>query len=123
MPLEAQAKLLRVLQDGLVDRVGGAKAVPVDVRVIAATNADLPMAIQQGRFRSDLYYRLNVFLSICLPAGASEDIPILPGISCGSMRQRLKRPCEDFDEPSMERLVQYTWPGNVRELETLWNAR
>ena len=120
MPLEAQAKLLRVLQDGLVDRVGGAKAVPVDVRVIAATNADLPMAIQQGRFRSDLYYRLNVF-PIHMPPlrERPEDIPILARHFLRFHAQRLKRPCEDFDEPSMERLVQYTWPGNVRELENI----
>ena len=120
MPLEAQAKLLRVLQDGLVDRVGGANAIPVDVRVIAATNADLHRAIQQGRFRSDLYYRLNVF-PIHMPPlrERPEDIPILARHFLRVHSQRLKRQCEDFDEASMERLVQYAWPGNVRELENI----
>jgi len=120
MPLEAQAKLLRVLQDGLVDRVGGANAIPVDVRVIAATNADLHRAIQQGRFRSDLYYRLNVF-PIHMPPlrERPEDIPILARHFLRVHSQRLKRHCEDFDGPSMERLVQYAWPGNVRELENI----
>ncbi|MCS6265896.1 MAG: sigma 54-interacting transcriptional regulator [Nitrospira sp.] len=120
MPLEAQAKLLRVLQDGLVDRVGGANAIPVDVRVIAATNADLHRAIHQGRFRSDLYYRLNVF-PIHMPPlrERPEDIPILARHFLQVHSQRLKRHCEDFDEASMERLVQYAWPGNVRELENI----
>lgn len=120
MPLDAQAKLLRVLQDGLVDRVGGANAVPVDVRVIAATNADLQRAIQQGRFRSDLYYRLNVF-PIHMPPlrDRPEDIPVLARHFLRVHAQRLKRHCEDFDGPSMERLVQYAWPGNVRELENI----
>jgi len=120
MPLEAQAKLLRVLQDGLVDRVGGANAIPVDVRVIAATNADLHRAIHQGRFRSDLYYRLNVF-PIHMPPlrERPEDIPILARHFLRVHSQRLKRHCEDFDEASMERLVQYAWPGNVRELENI----
>lgn len=120
MPLEAQAKLLRVLQDGLVDRVGGARAVPVDVRVIAATNADLQVAIMQGRFRSDLYYRLNVF-PIHMPSlrERPEDIPLLARHFLSFHAQRLKRPCRDFDGASMERLVHYAWPGNVRELENL----
>ena len=120
MPLEAQAKLLRVLQDGLVDRVGGANAIPVDVRVIAATNADLHRAIQQGRFRSDLYYRLNVF-PIHMPPlrERPEDIPVLARYFLRVHSRRLKRQCEDFDGVSMERLVQYAWPGNVRELENI----
>lgn len=120
LPLEAQAKLLRVLQDGLVDRVGGTKPVPVDVRVIAATNADLPAAIRAGRFRSDLYYRLNVF-PIHMPPlrERPEDIPILARHFLQVHAQRLKRTCEDFDASAMERLVRYAWPGNVRELENI----
>ena len=120
MPLDAQVKLLRVLQDGLVDRVGGAKAVPVDVRVIAATNANLHTAIEQGRFRSDLYYRLNVF-PIHMPPlrERPEDIPILARHFLRFHAQRLKRSCQDFDRPTMERLVRYAWPGNVRELENI----
>lgn len=120
MPLEAQSKLLRVLQDGLVDRVGGTKSLPVDVRVIAATNADLQGAILQGRFRSDLFYRLNVF-PIHMPPlrDRPEDIPILARHFLRFHAQRLKRQCDDFEPSSMERLVHYAWPGNVRELENL----
>lgn len=112
--------MLRVLQDGLVDRVGGTKPVPVDVRVIAATNADLPAAIRDGRFRSDLYYRLNVF-PIHMPPlrERPEDIPILARHFLRVHAQRLKRSCEDFDASAMERLVRYAWPGNVRELENI----
>jgi formate hydrogenlyase transcriptional activator len=120
MPLEAQAKLLRVLQDGMIDRVGGMKPVPVDVRIIAATNADLAAAIEQGRFRSDLFYRLNVF-PLHLPPlrERPEDIPLLARHFLRQHARRLKRPCEDFEPESMDRLVQYAWPGNVRELENL----
>jgi formate hydrogenlyase transcriptional activator len=120
MPLEAQAKLLRVLQDGMIDRIGGTKPVAVDVRIIAATNADLPAAIEQGRFRSDLFYRLNVF-PLRLPPlrERPEDIPLLARHFLRQHARRLKRMCEDFDRESMDRLVQYAWPGNVRELENL----
>ena len=120
MPLEAQAKLLRVLQDGVIDRVGGTRPVPVDVRIIAATNADLPAAIEQGRFRSDLFYRLNVFpLHVPPLRERPEDIPVLSRHFLQMHARRLKRACEDFEAESMERLVQYAWPGNVRELENL----
>ena len=120
MSLEAQTKLLRVLQDGMIDRVGGTKSIPVDVRVIAATNADLQAAIHQGRFRSDLYYRLKVFpIHMPSPRERPEDIPILARHFLNFHAHRLKRPCRDIDAPSMERLVRYAWPGNVRELENL----
>jgi formate hydrogenlyase transcriptional activator len=90
------------------------------VRVIAATNANLEQAMRQGRFRSDLYYRLNVF-PIHMPPlrERPEDIPILARHFLRFHARRLKRSCEDFDAPSLERLVQYAWPGNVRELENL----
>jgi len=78
MPLEFQAKLLRVLQDGRVDRVGSKQSVPVDIRVVASTNADLPAAIERSRFRADLFYRLNVFPIAIPPLRARpEDIPEL----------------------------------------------
>ncbi len=93
MPLEAQAKLLRVLEDGLVDRVGGTRPVPVDVRVVAATNADLVAAVREGRFRSDLYYRLHVF-PIAVPPlrERPEDIPLLARHFLESYRLKFNRP-------------------------------
>lgn len=120
MPLEAQAKLLRVLEDGVVDRVGGMQSVAVDVRVIAATNADLVQATSEGRFRSDLYYRLHVF-PIELPSlrERPEDIPLLTQHFLEHYRLKLKRPPLTISQESMTRLSQYSWPGNVRELQNV----
>ena len=120
MPLETQAKLLRVLQDGMVDRLGGKQPVRVDVRVIAATNSDLPAAVKAGVFRADLFYRLNVF-PIGLPPlrNRPEDIPILARHFLQQYGVKLLRSYKDIDQESLERLIRYTWPGNVRELENV----
>jgi len=120
MPLETQAKLLRVLQDGMVDRLGGKQSVRVDVRVIAATNRDLPAAVKDGAFRADLFYRLNVF-PIGLPPlrNRPEDIPILARHFLQHYSMKFGRSCKDIDQESLERLIRYTWPGNVRELENV----
>jgi formate hydrogenlyase transcriptional activator len=120
MPLEAQAKLLRVLEDGQVDRIGGTQPVPVDVRIIAVTNRDLSAAIGEGRFRSDLFYRLRVF-PIALPPlrERPEDIPLLTRYFLEVYREKLKRSRLDIDARSLERLAHYPWPGNVREIQNV----
>jgi formate hydrogenlyase transcriptional activator len=120
MPLETQAKLLRVLQDGLIDRLGGKQPVRVDVRVIAATNRDLPAAVKHGAFRADLFYRLNVF-PIGLPPlrNRLEDIPRLARHFVQLYNVKIGRSCKDIDQESLERLIRYSWPGNVRELENV----
>ncbi|HJU04060.1 MAG TPA: sigma 54-interacting transcriptional regulator [Nitrospiraceae bacterium] len=120
MPLEAQAKLLRVLQDGYVDRVGGTQPVSVNVRLIAATNSDLTSAIAAGRFRSDLFYRLHVFPIVIPPLrDRPEDIPLLARHFIEHNCIRLKRTCQDIEPDSLNRLVRYAWPGNVRELQNV----
>jgi formate hydrogenlyase transcriptional activator len=120
MPLEAQAKLLRVLQDGLVDRVGGTQPVPVDVRIVAATNADLSHAIAQGRFRSYLFYRLNVFpVSIPPLRERREDIRLLAQHFLRQAAVKLKRPDVTLAPLSLDRLEKYNWPGNIRELQSV----
>ncbi|GKS58739.1 hypothetical protein YTPLAS18_22660 [Nitrospira sp.] len=120
MPFEAQAKLLRVLEEGMVDRVGGMQPVPVDVRIIAATNADLGAAVSAGRFRSDLYYRLSVFPIVIPPLrDRREDIPLLVRHFLESYRIKLKRPSLELNEESMERLINSPWPGNVRQLQNV----
>jgi formate hydrogenlyase transcriptional activator len=120
MPLEVQAKLLRVLEDHQVDRVGGAKSVPVDVRLIAATNVDLAQAVEQKRFRADLYYRLMVF-PITLPPlrDRTEDIPLLAQHFLQLCRVKLKRENVIFDDQAVARLTRYDWPGNIRELQNV----
>jgi formate hydrogenlyase transcriptional activator len=120
MPLETQAKLLRVIQDGVVDRLGGKQPVRVDVRVIAATNRNLPAAVKDGTFRADLFYRLNVF-PIGLPPlrNRLEDIPVLARHFLKQNGVKLGRACKDIDQESLERLIRYSWPGNVRELENV----
>jgi formate hydrogenlyase transcriptional activator len=120
MPLETQAKLLRVLQDGMVDRLGGKQPIRVDVRVIAATNRDLPAAVKHGTFRADLFYRLNVF-PIGLPPlrNRPDDVPMLARHFLKRYGIRLGRSCKDLEQTSLERLIRYTWPGNVRELENV----
>lgn len=120
MPLEAQAKLLRVLEDGLVDRVGGTRPVPVDVRIVAATNSDLVNAVNEGRFRQDLYYRLHVFPILLPPLrDRREDIPLLARHFLEAYRSKLKRAVLELNPESLTRLTNYSWPGNVRELQNV----
>jgi len=116
LPASVQAKLLRFLQERQFTRLGGVEPVQVDVRVIAATNRDLEQAVREGRFREDLYYRLNVF-PIELPPlrERREDIPLLVE---HFLKQRNRSP-EVVTPDAMELLVQYDWPGNVRELENV----
>ncbi len=120
MPMETQAKLLRVLQDGMVDRIGGTQPVSVDVRLIAATNADLSTAIRQGTFRADLYYRLHIFpISVPPLRERREDIHLLAQHFLAQIGAKLKRPHLTFDPQSLARLLTYNWPGNVRELQNV----
>lgn len=113
--IAVQARLLRVLQEKEVMRIGGKKNIPLDIRVIAATNVGLPDRIREGRFREDLYFRLNVFnLEVPPLRNRKEDIPMLA-------RYFLRKFAQDesiFSELLMEKLKQYSWPGNVRELES-----
>ena len=117
MSLAAQAKVLRALQEGLVTRVGGAKPIKVDVRVLAATNKDLEEEIRQGRFREDLYYRLNVIpLHVPPLRERREDIPLLVQHFVNqNTRESALRP-RSFAPEAVERLQRLDWPGNVREL-------
>ena len=118
MPLSMQAKLLRVLQEGEIERVGSSETLRVDVRVISATNQDLQSSINTGGFREDLFYRINV-IPIALPSlrEHKEDIPILAEhftkLACENNNRRLKT----FSEDAMKRLLEYEYPGNVRELK------
>lgn len=118
MPLDAQAKLLRVLQDGCFYPVGGNKQIEVDVRVVCATNRDLPKAIAGGQFREDLYYRINV-LPIAVPplAARRDDIPLLVAHFTAKHGPRVNATAAGFTPRAMARLGAYDWPGNVRELE------
>jgi transcriptional regulator with GAF, ATPase, and Fis domain len=117
LPLELQVKLLRVLEDGQLERIGSTKTLTVDVRVIAATNRDLPKLVAQGRFREDLYYRLNVF-PIAVPPlrERREDIPLLVWTFAKQIGKALGKPVERIPQETMEALQRYPWPGNVREL-------
>ena len=118
MPPSIQVKLLRALQNGEVRRVGAKESIRVDVRVIAATNRDVKKALQDGSFREDLYYRLNVF-HIELPPlrERREDIPLLANYFREKYARQLGKPVLRFGERAEMLLVRYDWPGNVRELE------
>jgi transcriptional regulator with GAF, ATPase, and Fis domain len=120
LPLEAQAKLLRVLQDGEFERLGGAHTLRTDVRLIAATNRDLRAEVEAGRFRADLYYRLNVF-PIALPAlrERRDDVPALVRHFVSRMARKLGRSPEAISPAFIEWARGYDWPGNIRELENL----
>ncbi len=115
-----QAKLLRVLQEREIDRIGGKKPVPVDVRVLATTNRDLQKEIQEGRFREDLYYRLSVF-PINLPPlrERTEDIDILSSHFARKFSSKLNKSVSGFTEEARELLGTRTWRGNIRELENV----
>jgi two-component system response regulator AtoC len=118
IPIPPQAKLLHVLQDGEFSRLGSTTTSRADVRVIAATNVDIHEAIENRRFRSDLYYRLNAF-TIQLPAlrERKEDIPILLDHFASVWATRYRRPTLEFSDKMREACLRYSWPGNVRELE------
>lgn len=117
MPLNMQVKLLRVIQDRTIDRVGGNAAIKVDVRLIAATNKNLEELIQQNRFREDLFYRLNVFpINVPKLADRKDDIPLLIEYHLQRIYSRLSYRVQ-FTDNAIENLCQYGWPGNIRELE------
>jgi PAS domain S-box-containing protein len=120
VPLDVQVKLLRVLQERELERVGGTATIRVDVRVIAATNRDLAKAVADGTFRQDLFYRLNVFPLHLPPLRArSEDIPLLAHYFVGRFASKIGRKISRVPKAAMQRLTAYGWPGNVRELENV----
>lgn len=120
LPLEMQPKMLRVLQQGEFERLGGQKTIKVDVRILAATNRDLSKEISNGNFRSDLYYRLNVF-PITIPAlrNRKEDIPELIHFFIDQESRKYHKAMEEISKADMQRLVEYPWPGNIRELKNV----
>ena len=116
--LELQVKLLRVLQEGEIFPVGAEASIDVDVRVIASTNRNLSQQVEEGEFRQDLFYRLNVFAVFVPPLrGRKEDVDILSEFFVKRFCERLNRPVLTFDPTTLQMLREYDWPGNVRELE------
>ncbi|MFB3925135.1 MAG: sigma-54-dependent transcriptional regulator [Syntrophales bacterium] len=117
MSLAMQVKLLRVLQEREITRVGGDESIKVDVRVIAATNRDLAAELEKGRFREDLYYRLNV-VTLAVPPlrDRKEDIPLLAQHFLEMFSERNRKAVKGFTPLVMDRLLRYSWPGNIREL-------
>jgi two-component system, NtrC family, response regulator PilR len=120
IPLETQAKLLRVLQDREFMRLGGVETIKVDVRIVAATNVDLRRAVDEGRFREDLFYRLNV-IAVALPAlrHRKEDVPALVAHFVEKYAKENAKDVHGVTPEAMQALLDYDWPGNVRELENV----
>jgi len=120
MPLELQSKLLRVLQEKEIERIGGKQTIPVDVRIIAATNRELLQQVSAGKFRSDLYYRLNIF-PITLPPlrQRKEDIPLLASHFIQKFTKKTGKKITALSPLNLKKLMKYQWPGNIRELEHL----
>ena len=120
LPLEMQIKLLRVLQERQIERLGSSKSINVDVRIVAATNRDLEKGIAEGSFRQDLYYRLNVF-PIRIPPlrDRPDDIPMLVWSFVDEFSSAFAKPIESVSKDSMLALQRYPWPGNVRELRNV----
>jgi len=117
LPVEVQVKLLRVLESHTIERLGNPKPIPIDVRIIAATHRDLAAAVRDGRFRKDLYYRLNVFpIQIPPLRDRLEDIPSLVRAFVEELTRTMGKRIEDIDARSLDALADYAWPGNVREL-------
>src|SRR5881409_514878 len=120
MRLDLQAKLLRAIQEGEIDRVGGTKPIKTDFRLIAATNIDLEKAVKEGRFREDLYYRINV-IPIKLPPlrDRTDDIPLLAEFFLRRYNTRFRKRIQGITDSTIALLKKYWWPGNIRELENL----
>jgi formate hydrogenlyase transcriptional activator len=120
LPLEVQAKLLRVLEEGRFERLGSTRPLQVNVRIIAASNRDLARNVDEGKFRKDLYYRLNVF-PIAVPPlrERPEDIPLLVWAFVGQYEKKMGKRIEHIPRKSMEDLQHYPWPGNARELRNV----
>jgi formate hydrogenlyase transcriptional activator len=120
IPLELQPKLLRVLQDGEFERLGSTRTKKVDVRLVAATNRDLDRMIEERQFRSDLYYRLNVFPIRVPPLRERpDDIPLLVRYFSQKYARRMQKQIESIPAAAMRKLTRWHWPGNVRELQNL----
>jgi formate hydrogenlyase transcriptional activator len=120
LPLDLQAKLLRVLQDGEFERVGGTQTLKMNVRVVAATNRELARAVEEGRFRADLFYRLNVFPILIPPLRERrEDVPRLARHFAMLYAARMGKRISVIDDTVLSRLAAYSWPGNVRELQNV----
>jgi PAS domain S-box-containing protein len=118
LPLELQPKILRALQEKEFERLGGTKTIPVDVRLVAATNRDLTKMVANGEFRADLYYRLRVFpVSVPPLRERPGDIPLLVNYFVTKHSRRMNRPIETIPKDVMQALTKWRWPGNVRELE------
>jgi formate hydrogenlyase transcriptional activator len=120
LPLELQSKILRFLEEGSFERLGSSKPVQVDVRIIAATNRDIEREVEEGKFRRDLFYRLNVF-PIRLPPlrERPEDIPLLVRAVIKEFQKKMGKEVESIPKRTMQALQSYSWPGNVRELRNL----
>jgi formate hydrogenlyase transcriptional activator len=120
LPLELQPKLLRVLQEGEFERLGGTKTIRVDARVIAATNRPLAQAVKEGKFREDLFYRLDVFpIEVPPLRERHEDIPMLSWAFVKEFSNSMGKPIEEISDESMAALKEYHWPGNIRELRNV----
>ncbi|WP_282580127.1 sigma 54-interacting transcriptional regulator [Natroniella sulfidigena] len=120
LPVELQVKLLRVLQERSFERVGGVETIEVDIRIITATNRDLEQMMEEGEFREDLYYRLNV-IPIVLPAlrERKEDIPLLAEHFLTKLAAKLDQKVDSISQAALQLLAEYCWPGNVRELQNI----
>jgi transcriptional regulator with GAF, ATPase, and Fis domain len=120
MPLELQSKLLRVVQDGEFERLGNPRSIKVNVRIIAASNRNLEEEIKSGRFREDLFYRLNVF-PITIPPlrQRTEDIPLLVNHFVAKFNKKTGKKIDAVSKETLSALQEYHWPGNVRELESV----
>ncbi len=120
LPLDVQAKLLRVLQEGQFERLGNPQTISVNVRIIASTNRDLARAVSEGKFREDLYYRLNVFPITVPPLrDRIEDIPMLVWSLVKEYEKSIGKTIEKISQPSIDALYRYPWPGNIRELRNI----
>jgi transcriptional regulator with PAS, ATPase and Fis domain len=117
---DVQAKLLRALQESEIERVGGRHPIKVDLRIIAATNVDLEKAVREGRFREDLFYRVNVIPMRVPPLrDRVEDISALAAFFIGRYNAKFRKQVRGIEEPTLSALQAYPWPGNIRELENL----